>query len=300
MILKRIGLWLLVNILIVALVSVIFLVFDLEPYAARYGINFELLIIYSLVWGMAGSLVSLFMSKQLAKWSTKMKVIKIPANAQEQELVTMITRIAQSKGMLVPEIGIYPSKEVNAFATGWSKKHSLVGVSAGLLQNMTPDETEGVMAHEMAHIQNGDMITMTLLQGVINAFVIFLSRVVAFAAVQVLGENGRKVGPLLEIGIIIALQIVFGLLGSLIVFWYSRKREYAADYGSAQSVGKSKMILALQALQRIKAPMAQHQEGLETMKINGGPVRKNSIKTLFRTHPDLDDRIRALQMAPIG
>jgi len=299
--LKRIGLWLLTNVLVITLITIVFQVFNLEPYLAQNGINYTSLAIFCFLWGTFGSLISLFMSKRMAIWSAKVQVIKQPKNQTEQKLMNMIQKIAQIKNLPMPEVGIYNSPEVNAFATGWSKNHSLVAVSTGLLTKMNDDEVEGVMAHEMAHIENGDMVTMTLLQGVMNAFVMFLSRVAAYVIAGLLGKDGKEVGRGMYSLIVIVSQIVLGLLSSLVIYGFSRHREYKADYGSATAVGKRKMIAALKALQRIHQPKVEGMKNYEVMKISSMQGRsKRGFKDLFRTHPRLEDRIRALEMAPIS
>ncbi len=297
-ILKRIALFLLVNIAIIALISIITSVFKLDIYYLKpNGLDLQALLIFSAIIGFAGSFISLFLSKRMAKWMLKVKVIKTPQHPAESKLVEIVTRIATQLGMRVPEIGIYPSGEVNAFATGWSKNHSLVAVSEGLLREMDSDELEGVLAHEMAHVTNGDMVTMTLLQGVLNTFVIFLSRVVAYVVMNALGRGGRDMGYFAYYLMSIVFQIIFGIFASMIVFSFSRRREFRADRGGAKFVGKTKMIAALKRLQQLTNKVDTRQHSLATMKISD---KRGRFGRVFSTHPSLDERIEALQKAMVN
>ena len=288
----------LVNIAIIALISIITSVFKLDIYYLKpNGLDLQALLIFSAIIGFMGSLISLFLSKRIAKWTMKVRVIKTPQHQADAKLVEIITRIATQLGMKTPEIGIYPSKEVNAFATGWGKNHSLVAVSEGLLREMNSDELEGVLAHEMAHVSNGDMVTMTLLQGVLNTFVIFLSRVVAYVVMNALGRGGREMGYFSYYLMSIVFQIVFGIFASMIVFSFSRRREFRADRGGAQFVGKSKMIAALKRLQQLTNKIDTRQQSLATMKISD---KRGRFGRIFSTHPSLDERIEALQKAMVN
>lgn len=290
--LKRIFLFLIVNILVITLITFIVHALGLDVmYLKPNGLDIQALIIFSLIWGMAGSLISLFMSKQIAKWTFKIKIIKQPKNSAENLLFHTVEQIANQKGIKMPEVGIYQSNEVNAFATGATKNNSLVAVSSGLMDQMTEQEIEGVIAHEMAHINNGDMVTMTLLQGVLNAFVIALSRVIA----HVIQKDSER-GGISYVFTIIVLQILFGILAGLVINWFSRKREFAADLGGAQFVGKQKMIAALKKLQTLSEKIDTNQEAFSTLKISDKPHR---FLKLFSTHPPLEQRIQKLQMAQI-
>lgn len=248
------------------------------------------ILVLSLVFGFAGSLISLFMSKTMALRSVGAEVIQQPRNQAEQWLFNTVQRQSQQANIPMPAIAIYHSADVNAFATGATKSSSLVAVSTGLLNSMTEDEAEAVVAHEVAHIANGDMVTMTLLQGVLNTFVIFLSRMISTAAASGRDENGNATSNTLVFWVVdIALQMVFGVLATMIAMWFSRQREFRADAGSAQLVGKEKMIAALQRLQRVHEP--QEMEGsLAAFMINGGRG-----KELFMSHPPLEKRIEALR-----
>jgi len=246
---------------------------------------------------MGGAFISLLMSKTMAKWFMGVRIIEEGTpDPTLRDLVNMVHNIARNAGMSsMPEVGIYSSPEVNAFATGWSRNHSLVAVSSGLLHRMNSEEIEGVLGHEMAHIANGDMVTMTLLQGVLNTFVVFLSRAAAyFFQTYVLREE--KAGGFMYLVFSILFQVVFAILASLVLCWYSRRREFAADMGSARFVGKKKMISALQKLAELTGRIDTRQQSFATMKISDVPKKVS----LFATHPRLEQRIQALQQAPIS
>ncbi len=292
---KRIFLFLVVNIAIIFILTTIVSVFGIRPYLTPYGLNLTSLAIYSAIIGFAGSFISLFLSKIMAKWMMKVQVIKSAKDPHEAKLVQIISNIAQGLHMKMPEVGIYPSMEVNAFATGWSKNHSLVAVSEGLLREMNDSELEGVLAHEMAHVANGDMVTMTLVQGILNTFVIFAARVVAYGVSKFL-SNSEEIGYFSYYLISILFQIIFGILASMIVFAFSRHREFRADMGGAKFVGKQKMISALQKLEHLTSRIDVRQKSMATMKISDKPKRM----LLFSTHPPLSVRIERLQRASIS
>lgn len=295
---KRIFLFILTNLLVMVTIGIILSIFGVGSYMnAEGGINFQALLVFSAIVGFTGAFISLLMSRWMAKMMMGVQVLDPRKNltGSERELVDMVHRIARDAGMTtMPEVGIYQSREVNAFATGPSKSRSLVAISTGLLEEMDRDAVEGIIGHEVAHIVNGDMVTMTLLQGVVNTFVVFLSRIAAWAASRFVKED---VAPLVHFIAVIVFQIVFSILGSLVVFAYSRHREYHADRGGAILAGKDKMIHALQSLQRYKDRLVgeKEQTSLATLKIGGKPGKSS----LFSTHPDLGDRIRALQEAQI-
>lgn len=247
------------------------------------------ILIMALLFGFAGSLISLFLSKTMALRSVDGEVITQPRNQTEHWLMDTVARQAQLAGIPMPEVAIYHSPDVNAFATGATKSHSLVAVSTGLLNNMTEAEAEAVLAHEISHIANGDMVTMALLQGVLNTFVIFLSRIIATAVASSRNNNGEETrSSSLYFLVSMVLEMVFGVLASIIAMWFSRYREFRADAGSASLVGKEKMIMALQRLQQLHEP--QNLEGsLNAFMING----KRS--ELFMSHPPLEKRIEALR-----
>ena len=246
-------------------------------------------LIMALLFGFAGSLISLFLSKTMALRSVDGEVITQPRNQTEHWLMDTVARQAQLAGIPMPEVAIYHSPDVNAFATGATKSNSLVAVSTGLLNNMTEAEAEAVLAHEISHIANGDMVTMALLQGVLNTFVIFLSRIIATAVASSRNNHGEETrSSSLYFLVSMVLEMVFGVLASIIAMWFSRYREFRADAGSASLVGKEKMIMALQRLQQLHEP--QNLEGsLNAFMING----KRS--ELFMSHPPLEKRIEALR-----
>lgn len=292
---KRIFLFLVVNIAVVAVFMTVVSVFGIDTrYLTPYGINYQALAVVALFFGMISSLVSLFLSKTMAKWMMKVQIIKDPRGGQEVELVQMVKHLADQAGVGMPDVGIYPSAEINAFATGWRRNHALIAVSAGLLQAMNKDEIEGVLAHEMAHVRNGDMVTMTLIQGVINAFIIFGARVAAYAVMQVMGRDNEQIGGLAYWGVSILFEIFFGILASTIVMSFSRWREFGADYGGAQLSSKKKMIAALQFLQSHHRVDKSHKS-FATMKMSGD----SAFMKLFSSHPPMEKRIAALQAAPI-
>lgn len=293
---KRILLFLLTNIAVVAVIMTITSVFGLDTrYLTQYGLNLQALAILSLLYGFAGSFISLLLSKKMAKWSTKMQIIENPKTDEEAFLLQKIKHFAEQGGFKMPEVGIYNSPEINAFATGATKNRSLIAVSTGLLQNMERDEIEGVLAHEMAHIQNGDMVTMTLIQGVLNAFVIFFARVAAYAVQKTIAKDNESIGGLSYWLTSIAFEILFGILASTIVYAFSRWREYHADFGGAKFAGKQKMIAALTQLQKSQKLIDPKTKSLATMKISN----KQGVMRFFSTHPTLESRIQRLQMAQI-
>lgn len=289
---KRIFYFLLTNILVVLTISIIFSILPVRGYLTNNGttINFTTLLIFSAVIGFTGSFISLAMSRWMAKKMMGVQIIDPSGllNDYEKAIVEKVHRLSRAAGLTyMPEVGIYNSPEVNAFATGPSKKRSLVAVSTGLLQEMDDDAVEGVIAHEVAHIANGDMVTMTLLQGIVNTFVVFLSRIVAFVASRFVKE---ELAPIVHFIAVFVFQIVFSILGSIVVYAYSRHREYHADRGGADLAGKDKMRHALESLKAYTNRIKSGEEtSIATLKINN--KRKAS---LFSTHPDLDERIRRL------
>jgi heat shock protein HtpX len=295
---KRIALFVLTNILVIATITIVLQILGVGNYLTARGIDYGSLLVFCLVWGMVGSFISLGLSRIMAKWTMKVRVID-PRNPGEfRDLVAMVQDMSQKAGLpVVPEIGVYDSPEINAFATGPSKRRSLVAVSTGLLHRMDRDQTEGVIAHEIAHIANGDMVTMTLIQGVINAFVMFFARVAAYAVTAAMRRGDSEGGSshMLNFMLVMVFQIVFGLMGSVVVSWFSRLREFRADRGGAMYAGKAKMIAALQGLQRVYGRPAGEEEdhaSLNTLKISG---KKGGFMALLSTHPPLEVRIARLQ-----
>jgi heat shock protein HtpX len=287
---KRIGLFLVTNLAIVFVLSVTMRLLGVEPYLTAQGLNLTSLLIFAAVMGFGGSLISLAISKWMAKKSMGVQVIASASNQTEAWLIDTVRKYSTEAGIKMPEIGIFHSPEVNAFATGPSKNNSLVAVSSGLLQQMTREEAEAVIGHEVAHAANGDMVTMALIQGVVNTFVMFLSRVIGHTVDRVVFKNERGHGPAFFVTMIVA-ELVLGMLASIIVMWFSRQREFRADRGGASLAGKQNMIAALQRLQTVHAgPLP---EKMAAFGISGGVA--SGLKRLFMTHPPLEERIAVLQ-----
>ncbi len=299
---KRIFLFLGVNFLVVITLSLVTRLLGIQPYLTPYGLNYESLAVFCLIWGMGGALISLSVSRIVAKWSMGVQVIEPNTTDPEgQALLRTVNRLAQQAGIPMPEVGIYQSDELNAFATGPTKNRSLVAVSTGLLRRMDNQEVEGVLGHEISHIANGDMVTMTLLQGIVNAFVLFLSRVIAFAVAQAMRNSDRDdrgVSYGLYYLISFVLEIFFMIFGSLVVAWFSRYREFRADAGGAQLAGRSSMTRALQALQRNYEIVDPHQQpAVNSLKISG---HGRGWMRFFASHPPLEERIARLANPTIG
>ncbi|GJL75090.1 MAG TPA: protease HtpX [Nitrosomonas sp.] len=292
---KRIFLFLATNMAIIVVLSITLRLLGFERILDEQGSGLDInsLLLFAAVFGFGGSFMSLALSKWTAKRFTGAQVIETPRNAQEHWLVTTVQRQAKAAGIGMPEVAIYPAPDINAFATGMSKNEALVAVSAGLLNNMSQDEAEAVLAHEVSHIANGDMVTLALIQGVVNTFVIFLSRVIGHTVDRVIFKTERGHGPAFWITAIIA-EIVLGILASMIVMWFSRQREFRADAGGASLAGRDKMIAALQRLQlTVKQPHLPDQ--LAAFGISGSIG--GGLKSLFMSHPPLEDRIAALREA---
>jgi len=290
----RILLFLATNAAVLVLISIVFQLLGIEGILAENGVdlNLQALLVLSAVIGFGGSFISLALSKFMAKRSMGVQVIEQPRNETERWLVETVRRQAAEAGIGMPEVGIFQSPEPNAFATGMRRNSALVAVSTGLLQNMQADEVEAVLGHEVSHVANGDMVTMGLLQGVVNTFVIFLSRVVGHVVDRVVFKTERGYGPAYFITTIVA-QIFLSILASMIVMWFSRRREFRADAGGASLSGRHKMIGALRALQR-----GQQQDlpgELAAFGIAGG--MGGGLKRLFLSHPPLAERIAALEQS---
>jgi heat shock protein HtpX len=291
---KRIFLFLVTNLAIVVTLSIVLSILGVGRYVGPGGLNFGALAVFCLVWGMGGALISLQMSRWIAKRATGAQLVDGHTGRQELDSVYQtIARLTQQANLPMPEVGVYESEEVNAFATGPSKSRSLVAVSSGLLRAMRPEEIEGVLAHEVTHIANGDMVTMTLLQGVINAFVMFFARVVAFWVRQ---SSDSRNSYLLSWVVMIVLEIGLGILGSLITAWYSRQREFGADYGGATLAGRDHMLAALRRLKANSELVDTSHQALATMKISG---KRRNYGVFFSTHPPLEQRIAALEQASL-
>ncbi len=288
----RIFLFVVTNLAIVAVLSITLRLLGVDRVvSASGGLNINALLIMSLVMGFAGSLISLFISKWMAKRSVGAHVIEAPSNATEQWLVNTVKRQADQAGIGMPEVAIYDSPDINAFATGWNKNNALVAVSTGLMNNMTQEEAEAVLAHEVSHVANGDMVTLTLVQGVVNTFVIFLSRVIGYVVDRVIFKNERGEGIGFFITVMVA-QLVLGIFASMIVMWFSRHREFHADAGGASLAGRHKMIAALERL-KLNHEESALPKSVAAFGISGG----NAFSRLFMTHPPLEERIEALRRA---
>ena len=285
---KRILLFLVTNIAVMVVLSVVIRVLGLDQALAANGLNPGALLVFSAVVGFTGAIISLLMSKTIAKYSTGAHVIQTPANQDEAWLVGTVKKLADKAGIGMPEVAVYEG-DANAFATGAFRNSSLVAVSTGLLNSMSREEIEAVLGHEVAHVANGDMVTLTLIQGVVNTFVVFLSRVVAFFVDRIIFRTERGTGPGYFITMIVA-QILFGVLASIIVAWFSRRREFRADAGSAQYLGTP------QPMMRALARLGGLPPGELPKALTGfGITDKSGIAALFATHPPIEERIRALQ-----
>lgn len=291
---KRIFLFLLLNFVVVFTIGIILRIFNIQPYLQAHGLNYGSLAAFCLIWGMGGALISLALSRQMAKWMMGLKVIN-PAthDLQERQLLEMVYRLARKANLpAMPEVAFYQSKEANAFATGPSRRRSLVAVSSGLYNRMSEKEIEGVIGHEISHIANGDMVTMTLLQGVVNAFVLFLARVLAFA-LSGMGKDREKNSGLSFYLFTYLFEVIFMILGSLVIAAYSRYREFRADAGGAKLAGKESMVSALQSLRALQEIRDPHEKpAMAAFKISH-PGKKGFLH-LFATHPPLEERIARL------
>jgi heat shock protein HtpX len=294
---KRVSLLVIVNILVMLTITIVLTLLRVNRYFPQGGLAG--LAVVCLVWGFAGSFISLALSRVMAKWSMGVRVIP-PETGDPTlgRLVETVHGLARAAGLPLPEVGIYDSDEVNAFATGPTRSRALVAVSTGLLQRLGSREVEGVLGHEITHVANGDMVTMTLIQGVINSFVLFLSRILAFVVTQAMrSRDDREGGGGMQYLLAMVFQIVFSILGSMVVFWFSRWREFRADAGGARLAGRQNMIDALRALQRVHDPElvqaeSQQHPAFQALKISG-PA--GGIARLFASHPPLEERIARLE-----
>jgi heat shock protein HtpX len=297
---KRIFLFLAVNILVVATVSILLHVFNVGSYIQPYGLDYNALMMFCLIWGMAGSFISLALSRVMAKWMMGVQVIDPNTRDDDlQQLVQTVYSLAKAANLpKMPEVGVYDSPELNAFATGPTKSRALVCVSTGLLSRMNREQIEGVLGHEITHVANGDMVTMTLLQGIVNAFAMFLSRVIAFAIMQAMRgdredrERGSSMNGFYFI-IQFVLEIIFLILGSMVVAAFSRWREFRADKGGARLAGRENMISALEVLRRTYEIVDPNTKpSIRAFQISGHP---SGLMKVFASHPPLDVRIERLQ-----
>ncbi len=293
---KRVLLFVGTNIAVLLVITLFMRLFGLDGYATQNGLDYRALAIISLLWGSVGSFISLAMSKWMAKKAMGVQLIESPRNADEQWLVDTVRRQAEAAGIGMPDVGVFNSPSPNAFATGMKKNDALVAVSTGLLQTMKKNEVEAVLGHEVAHVANGDMVTMALIQGILNAFVIFFSRIIGYAiAAASRDERGGGYTMGSFIGTIIA-QIILGFLAAIIINSFSRWREFHADKGGARLAGNQNMIDALRALQRSSSTEKLEGE-FAAFGISGG---RATLAKLFATHPPLEERIAALEEAQYG
>jgi len=293
---KRVFLFILTNIAILLVLSVTLRLLGVDRILNEQGTGLDIqsLLVLSAVMGFGGSIISLLISKWMAKRATGAHVIEVPSNPTERWLVDTVQRQAQAAGIGMPEVAIYDAPEINAFATGWNKNAALVAVSTGLLNNMSQDEAEAVLGHEVSHVANGDMVTLALVQGVVNTFVIFFSRVIGYLVDRLVFKVERGHGPAFWVTTIVA-QLVLGVLASMIVMWFSRHREYRADHGGATLAGRNKMIAALERLKLNYGQPPQLPDQVKAFGISG--ITGGGFKRLFMSHPPLEERIAALRAA---
>ena len=288
---KRIFYFLVTNLAIVLVLSITMRLLGVEPFLNANGLNLNSLLIFAAVMGFGGAFISLAISKWSAKQMSGAVTIETPKTADEIWLMNIVKKQSQAAGIQMPEVAIFNSPVVNAFATGMSRNSSLVAVSSGLLEMMTKDEAEAVIGHEISHIANGDMVTLTLIQGVVNTFVLFFSRVIGYTVDKVVFKTRQGTGPAFFITMIIS-ELLLGVLASIVVMWFSRQREYRADIGGGQLAGNQKMIAALQRL-KSQYESSALPKSIAALGISGEQGR--GLKELFSTHPSLDDRIARLQ-----
>ncbi len=293
----RILLFLATNLAVIVLASLTFRLLGFESILQANGVDLNLtaLLVFCALIGFGGSFISLLISKQMAKWSTGAKVIETPRNDAERWLLDTVQRLASKAGIGMPEVAVFPMAEPNAFATGASRDRALVAVSAGLLENMRPEEVEAVLGHEIGHVANGDMVTLTLIQGVVNTFVLFLARIAGFFVDRVVLKNERGLGIGYFVTTIVA-EIVLGVLASAVVMWFSRYREFRADAAGAHLAGRQKMIAALERLKRAQEVPNTMPDSLVAFGITRG--LSPGFRALFASHPPLEARIAALQAQP--
>lgn len=292
---KRVFLFLATNLAVIVVMSITFRLLGFDGLLNQSGteLNLNALLVFSALFGMTGSIISLMISKWVAKRTTGAHVIDRPSSEVEAWLFQTVERLAREAKIGMPEVAIYDSPDMNAFATGANRNNALVAVSTGILQQMNRDELEAVLGHEISHIANGDMVTLSLIQGVVNTFVIFLSRVIGFVVDRVIFKVQRGYGPGFWITVIIA-EVILGILASMIVMWFSRQREFRADAGGAGLAGKQKMIQALRRLQQSHVP-SQLPDSMAAFGITSGVSR--GLRKLFMSHPPLEQRIAALESA---
>jgi heat shock protein HtpX len=294
---KRISLFVITNLAILLLLGVVTSILGVDRFLTENGLDLGKLLVFSAVLGFGGSLFSLAISKWSAKRMVGAQVIENPSNPSERWLVETVRRHAQQAGIGMPEVAVYDAPEINAFATGANRNHALVAVSSGLLQQMTQDEADAVLGHEISHVANGDMVTLTLIQGVVNTFVFFLARVIGYVVDRLVLKNDRSSPGIGYWLTTFAAQIVLGFLAMMIVMWYSRRREYRADAGGAQLAGRDKMIAALERLKAAHEPSTLPEQ-VKAFGISGRPG--GGLALLMMSHPPLDDRIAALRAGAVA
>lgn len=290
---RRIVLFLATNIAVILIFSIILNIFNVQPYLKNHGLDYQSLLVFAALIGFSGSLISMFISKWMAVHAFNIKIIQKPSNPAEKFILSEAHRLAKLNHIGIPEVGIYDSPEPNAFATGWNRNNALVAVSTGLLSVMDESEVKGVLGHEVAHIANGDMVTLTLIQGVVNTFVIFFARIAAFFVSRFLGRDNENMHEgFMYYGVALIFELIFGILATAIVMWFSRYREFRADFGSAETVGRENMVKALKKLKKVinKSPADDRAPAFNTMKIAG----HHRIIRLFSSHPPIEERIKAL------
>jgi heat shock protein HtpX len=290
---KRVMLFLLTNLAILVVGGIVLSLLGFTGFLTedQVGLDMGALFVFALVFGFTGSLLSLFISKPMAKMAAKVRIIDQPRSQTEMWLMQTVQELARKANIGMPEVGIFPAQQANAFATGWNRNNALVAVSEGMLQRFTADEVKAVMAHEIGHVANGDMVTLSLIQGVVNTFVIFFARVIGFFVDRVVLKNERGLGPGYYITSIV-MDIVLGFVAMMIVAWFSRQREYRADAAGAQLADRRGMISALQRLKAEYEVPNQMPDSMVAFGINGGGLQ--GLKAMFASHPPLDDRIAAL------
>ncbi|TBW59148.1 protease HtpX [Marinobacter halodurans] len=288
----RILLFLATNLAVIFVASITLKLFGVDSYLAQNGIAYGNLLVFAAVFGFAGSIISLLISKRMALWSTRAQIIEQPRTPAERWLVETVGELARQAGIKMPDVAIFPAQQSNAFATGWNRNDALVAVSDGLLQRFDKNEIRAVLGHEIGHVANGDMVTLALIQGVVNTFVIFAARVIGSIVDRVIlrNENGHGIGFFV---VSMIAEVVLGILASTIVFWFSRRREFRADIAGARLAGSGAMISALNHLRRESEMPDQMPDSLQAFGINRGA--RGGLAALFMTHPPLEERIAALQ-----
>ena len=292
----RIGLFLLTNLAVMVVAGLVLSILGVgTTHTADGGLNLTNLLVLCFVYGMVGSLISLLISKPMAKWSTRTQVIQQPSNQAEAWLLQTVNDLASRAGIKMPEVGIFPSYQSNAFATGWNKNAALVAVSSGLLERMNQDELRAVLAHEIGHVANGDMVTLALVQGVVNAFVMFFARIIGNFVDRVVFKNDSASPGIAYFVTSMVMDILLGIAASAIVMWFSRLREYRADEAGARLAGKPAMISALLRLKQEQELPDQMPAEMKAFAISSGKEQGFSIAALFHSHPSIDERVEALQ-----